>query len=319
MQKTNYIKVGENAINKTVSFLLTFLLSVCMPFCSFALDTAFVEEPKTWYDNDNNFVNNPQQSIGKYTGVYSHYSDIENKCFYLHISYTEDFTNSLFDDVYVNFNIVNSSREYHFFVDKNGFFNAENSIKKAFAVEVNFGIPTEQGQEIYIGLEFLNKSDRTCNNIISFSLNINGQSYDICRGIELNYQEEETTGSSNVTGTNDERTSAATTQAETKFRYSGEVSSTKTERNSYKTESSQKFTYNGEAEEDKQTEHYFEAELQNSEAEIVVKSKRKSSFSVSAKIMLAVSGLCIIAGSVLTACGLVIRKRSKGNGQKNER
>jgi len=35
--------------------------------------------------------------------------------------------------------------------------------------------------------------------------------------------------------------------------------------------------------------------------------------------MLAVSGLCIIAGSVLTACGLVIRKRSKGNGQKNER
>ena len=77
MQKTNYIKVGENAINKTVCFLLTFLLSVCMPFCSFALDTAFVEEPKTWYDNDNNFVNNPQQSIGKYTGVYSHYSDIE--------------------------------------------------------------------------------------------------------------------------------------------------------------------------------------------------------------------------------------------------
>lgn len=101
-----------------------------MPFCSFALDTAFVEEPKTWYDNDNNFVNNPQQSIGKYTGVYSHYSDIEHKCFYLHISYTEDFTNSLFDDVYVNFNIVNSSREYHFLLIRTAFLMLKTVLKK---------------------------------------------------------------------------------------------------------------------------------------------------------------------------------------------
>ncbi|MDE6123604.1 MAG: hypothetical protein K2G22_00030 [Eubacterium sp.] len=282
------------------------------------METAFVEEPKTWYENDNHFVNHPQQSIGKYTGIYSYYSDVENNCFYLHISYTEDSINGHNDDVYVNFNIVNSSREYQFFVDKNGFFYAENSIKSAFDVAVNFGTPTEQGQEIYIGLEFLNKNDRKCNNVISFSLNVNGQSYDLCRGAELNYQEEETAKSNNTAETSNAGTSAATTQAETKFKYSGGVSSTKAGNDSYKTESNQKFVYNGEAQEDNQAEYYCEEEEQNREAEIIVKQKNKSSFAVSAKIMLAVSGLCIITGVPMAACGLVIKKRIKGNDKENE-
>ena len=285
-----------------------------MPLYSFAMQADFVEEPKTWYGNDNNFVNHPQQSIGTYTGIYSYYSDIENNCFYLRISYTEASVNTLTNDVYVNFNIENSSRKYQFYVDNNGFFNADSSVKSAFDVAVNFGNPTEQGQEIYIGLEFRNKNDKKCNNVISFSLSINGQSYDICNGIELNYQAEETSGVSNKESTS--RASVATTQPETKFKYTGDINTTQSEKYSYSYKSTEKFVYEQTQGSDNNQSDYDEAETQSNDAEIKVKPKKE--FAPSSKIMLAASGLCVMIGTSLIACAIVIRKRISRKEQENE-
>lgn len=285
-----------------------------MPLYSFAMQADFVDEPKTWYSSDNNFVNHPQQSIGTYTGIYSYYSDIENHCFYLRISYTEASVNAFTNDVYVNFNIENSNRKYQFYVDNNGFFNADSGVKSAFDVAVNFGNPTEQGQEIYIGLEFRNKNDKKCNNVISFSISVNGQSYDICNGIELNYQPEETTGVSKKESAS--RTSAATTQSETKFKYTGDLNTTRAEKYSYSYESTEKFVYEEAIDSyDNQPESY-EEQTQSNDAEFRVKPE--SEFSLTSKVMFAVSGLCIMLGSAVIACGIVIRKRIGKKEQENE-
>lgn len=171
---------------KKLRFLFVLLLICCLPISAFAMDEGYINGSTKWQFNDN-VVNVPEQHIGSYSGIYNYYTDIENNCFYLNISYTENSLKNYGEgenDIYLNFDIKNSSNQYSFRIDE----YSEGKISDALNVSVDFGDIGFSGQDIYVGIEFLNKEDKKLNNYLTFSLVVNGYTYHLCDDdIELAY------------------------------------------------------------------------------------------------------------------------------------
>ena len=174
---------------KMLRFLSVLLLLVCLPLSVFAMDTGLVGNAFRWtYNADAVYVPiDPERFSGRLEdGFYQYYTDLPNSCFYFRISYTESsLGNSGSNDIYLHFNIENSSHNYSFRVDE----YTDGKILDAFNVLVSFSGIAGSGQDIYVGIEFLNKEDKTLNNRLNVSLYVNGYMYYLCTGgnIELNY------------------------------------------------------------------------------------------------------------------------------------
>ena len=181
-------------IKKAIFILLVFLQILFVPFAAFGMDSSFVDvsDMWSWYE-EQSAVHLPEEKVssyfGEYSGAYSYFSDVENKCFYLRIYYKESSLTSKNKDVFVDFNIKNPSREYQFSVDSNGFFNYDDNDKSGFKILTDFGNASEQGQIILIGIEFLKSGDKKLDNVLSFRLIVNGNVYSLCDGIYLKYAE----------------------------------------------------------------------------------------------------------------------------------
>ena len=173
---------------KTLRFLSILLLLCCLPLSAFAMDTGFIGSSEKWISNgDVVYVPlDPERFGGNLEGgYYQYYTDLAGSCFYLHISYTES---SLEDNgnnnVHLNFEIENSSHEYQLNIDK----HTDGGNLSSLGVRAQFSEIWISGQDIYVGIEFLNKEDKKLNNYLRFSLVVNGYKYRLCdNGIKLAY------------------------------------------------------------------------------------------------------------------------------------
>lgn len=208
---------------KTLRFLTVLLLLLCLPLSAFAMDISFIGGSEIWTSN-NDFVFvplDPDRYGGDLDGYYKHYTDLSDNCFYLHISYTESsLKDNSGNDISLNFNIKNSGNEYQFRVDE----NTNGKVLDAFYVQSDFSGVLGGGQDIYVGIEFLNKEDKMLNNYLGFSLNVNGNIYYICNGdIKLAYGDY----ADSHTTTKETTTKPSTTKEATTKQTTTEVSTTK--------------------------------------------------------------------------------------------
>ena len=214
-------------IKKAIYILLVFLQILCVPFTAFGMDSSFVDvsDMWSWYE-EQSAVHLPEEKVfsyfGEYSGAYSYFSDVENKCFYLRIYYKESSLTSKNKDVFVDFNIKNPSREYQFSVDANGFFNYDDNDKSGFKILTDFGNASEQGQIILIGIEFLKSGDKKLDNILSFRLAVNGNVYSLCDGIYLKYAEPVSDSKTETKPTSEKNTQSDKTKDTTRLGGNGE-------------------------------------------------------------------------------------------------
>ena len=162
---------------KALRFTVAFLLLCSLPLCAFAMDEGYIGESIKWQSNSEAvYVSLDAERLGESLndGYYQYYTDISNNCFYLHISYTESSLNDKGDnDIHLEFNIEN---KYCFsvYADTNG------KTLDNFNIRTHFSEIMGEGQEIYVGIEFLNKEDKKLNQYLTFSLFVNGNKYQIC-------------------------------------------------------------------------------------------------------------------------------------------
>ena len=173
---------------KTLRFLSVLLLLCSLPICAFAMDEGYLHGSTKWHSNseavyvylDSDDFNGESEE----GGFYQYYTDLSDNCFYLHLSYTDSNLQDSGNNIRLNFNIRNSGRAYQFSVDENGFIHSseftDSASVSAFNARTNFGDVWLNGQEIYVGIEFLNKNDKKLNNYLSFSLTVNGHTYYLC-------------------------------------------------------------------------------------------------------------------------------------------
>lgn len=274
------------------------MLIVLNPFYAYAMDLVYINKPEIWYESED-VVHTPYMEIEEYGGVYSYFTDSSNHCFYLHISYNEANMRNDENEVKVLFDVSNSVNRYSFIIDENGIQNFDSTLKSAFNTAVNFSAPSGQGQEIYIGLEFIHKNDKFVNNLVSFSVCVNDKVYDLCSSLPLLfYVEEDSTSKNHSDNTAKQSSSKATAQKSdktTKFKYiAPEKSGTLSKSSKYKAGYS---AYEYEADND------FNEETENYEAEqgIVLPNdvEEKGTLSISSKILFAVAIVLILFGGFL--------------------
>ena len=165
---------------KALRFTVAFLLLCSLSLCAFAMDEGYIGDSIKWQSNSEAvYVPLDAERLGESLndGYYQYYTDIPNNCFYLHISYTESSLNDNGDNaIHLEFNIVNSSKEYPFPVYE----NTNGKILDNFNIRTHFSEIMGEGQDIYVGIEFLNKEDKKLNQYLNFSLFVNGNKYQIC-------------------------------------------------------------------------------------------------------------------------------------------
>ena len=277
---------------------------ICLPLSAVAADADYYEglnEFGLFIDNLIDWASEQSfdSPFDSYIGRYGYYSDLENGFFYLRISYNESSLTDGENFVFMNFNIKNSSREYQFNVDENGFIHSGDSIEKSFEVFPEFGIASPQGHELYVGLKFLNKRDRELNTQVRFSIGVNGSTYHLCDGLLLEYEALTTTKPSttkNQTTTKEPQSEKTTEKKEstTKFKYNGSGVTT-----------SGKFTYNGNGYDESFSEYednyaeYYAGEQDIQSGVIVLDTGISSSLSPTAKMLYAAAIALAVSGAVI--------------------
>ena len=184
-------------------------------------------------------------------GFYQYYTDLANNCFYFHISYSESSLEDNGDnDVCLYFNIQNSLHEYSLRVDE----YTDGAMLNAFNVHVDFSGVMYGGQDVYVGIELLNKDDKKLDNRLDFSLSVNDNTYQLCGNgdIELPYgayiasqiptKESTTKETTTKTTTTRPSTTEPTTAKETTTKQAVTNPSTTAE-NTTKKETTTKFKY----------------------------------------------------------------------------
>ncbi|MDE6413271.1 MAG: hypothetical protein K2K42_05205 [Eubacterium sp.] len=273
------------------------------------MDTAFINKTEIWYERQD-IVHTPEKSLDKYNGTYSYCIDAENHCFYLHISYIEKSLTDGDNDIKVQFEIENVNESYDFYINKNGFISPDDKIKKAFNLEYNFSEDTKQGQEIYLGLEFKNKDNKTVDNTISFSIIVNSTPYDLADNLTLPfYIEKATTGKttkekttkkqSNITKRSNSKSSAEKT---TKFKY---IPTPKQHSAGNKTVHADKNDNNSDNYADDEQANDFDEDT----VEIIAEEENQEMLSTQSKIMIGIAIVSVVIGAaVLVYNGLKNKK-----------
>lgn len=295
-------------LKKAAACFLMIILLLLTPVNAFAIDTVFINNPEIWYEKSG-IYHASEQKFEDFSGVFSYYTDVENNCFYLHISYNEKGLNDEENDVKVEFHISNDTNAYTFTFDENGITQPDNEIKKALDAVCNFGNATAQGQELYLGIEFRNKADKQADNTLSFSVSVNGKSYKLTDGILLPfYVEESSKAKENV------KTSAAK-EAKTSRKSAEKSSSPKAT-----TEKATKFKYIPSQSPNSREEYETNdtvlsegefAETKDNGVEILAEGEEKPKLSAGSKILIAVAVLSILTGVALIACYSLKAKKDK--------
>lgn len=309
-------KKGEKTVRISNKAIICFFIGIFLllsPMNVFAMDTAFVSNPEIWYEK-NGICHGSEKKLENYSGMFSYYTDVENNCFYLHISYNEKSLNDEKNDIKVEFCILNDINKYSFTFDESGIIEADNEIKKSFDAICNFGEATAQGQEIYLGIEFRNKTDKAVDNDVSFSVAVNGKTYKLtdcitlpfCKAETMKAESSERTSSVKETKKNSKvytetRNSKASTEKTTKFRYIAPPKSNNTEE------------YTAE-------EHTFTedtAEIPKNSSEIITEEKETSTISFSSKILIAAAVVSVLIGTAMIAYYSFKAKKEKSEKQDN--
>lgn len=129
-----------------------------MPISANAMQEDMISNPALWAEYADDVVILPYTENDGYSGSMRYYSDVKSNCFYFSISYTQDSLSRTENAVSIFIDITNESNEYHLEMNDEGLVGGKE--KAPFDVAVNFGSASEQGQEIYAGIEFLNKVDK---------------------------------------------------------------------------------------------------------------------------------------------------------------
>ena len=298
------VKRVNRCIKCTAYFLLLNLL-LFTPIHAFAMDTAFIDRAEVWYERED-VVHTPEKSLNKYSGTYSYYIDAENHCFYLHISYIEKSLTDGNNEIKVQFEIQNTNESYGFYVNQNGFISPDDKTKKAFDLACNFGEDTKQGQEIFLGLEFKNKADKTVDNKISFSILVNSTPYSIAENLLLPFQIEETTKEKTTKKqsktTNRSKTSKSSTEKTTKFKYIATPKSTTTRKHKASDDTynnSDSAEYVADEQEEDFSDDSVEDTIDDSEG-IITEEENQGTLSTQSKLLIAGS-----VGSFATAAAVL--------------
>ncbi|MDE6110822.1 MAG: hypothetical protein K2F65_02775 [Eubacterium sp.] len=209
--------------------------------------------------------------------------------------------------------------KYAFIIDENGIIDADSELKQSFDTVCNFGEATKQGQEIYLGIELKNKADKTVDNTISFSVVVNGKTYNLANGILLPLYKEETTKvkannkttavketKKNNNTTNKSSTSKSSTEKTTKFKYVAPV--TQKGGNKYTAED---YTYDNE---------YENAETSSESPQILTEKNvnTRSTLSRTSKILIAVAVIFIAIGIGVIIYNSTKTQKAKKNEQTDE-
>ena len=299
-----------------------------VPMYAYAMDMVYVNNPEIWY-SDSRIISMPEQNLENYSGIYSYYADVDNACFYLHISYSEKNLKEENNDIKVEIQISNNINSYVFKVDENGIVETDSEIRKSFDTACNFGEATRQGQEIYLGIEFKNKADKTVDNMISFSVVVNGKAHNLTNGILLPLYKEETTKekrnekttavketknkTKNTTVQN--KTSKATTEKTTKFKYIASPKSNRTEK--YKADEVDEVYEIYSADDMDDIDDIIEMEDNNVEI-LTEEESDDSTLSSKSKILIAVAVATIIIGIVIMIYCCCKTQKAKKNEDKTE-
>lgn len=305
-------------IKKIVYSTIITVFAVLIPVNVYSMETVYVNNPEIWY-SDSRIINASEKNTENFSGIFSYYADTDNACFYLHISYNEKNLKDKENEIKVEFNITNEINKYNFIVDENGIIDADREIRKVFDTACNFGEATKQGQEIYLGIEFKGKADKTLDNDISFSVIVNGKTYVLANGIDFSmFKEEETkvkvsNESNSGNSAKKDRTSTknstakSTTEKVTKFKYTGPNKSHNTYDETYK--------YN----EDNIASEGNIIETASKSIEIITEEENKSStLSQSSKILIAVAVISILTGVSLIAYHSIKSKKINNKSSENQ-
>lgn len=306
-----------NIIKKRILYLLAFIL-IAVPFPAFSAEPDLVNNPELWFET-NNIITEEITDYNNIGGFYSYYSNTENHCIFLYISYNEINLKSENNEIKINFYISNENNSYRFTVNENGV-EGSSTVKTAFSVTENFGSISEQGQDIYIGIEFKNKQDIKCNNTLNFSIDVNGNSYDINKIINLYYYDEvsdktyeTSTKSDNQSEKEKTDTSKSTSAKEpsTKFKYiPSDNSNTQTDLWHYENNISEQ-----------ENNGYDEAISNSSEPNtIITEQKAAVSFSTVSKALLVLAAIMISGGiSLILYCLFKPKKTLQPKANENEK
>lgn len=304
-------------IKKLILSLLAFIITA-IPFSAFSAEPDMVNNPELWFETDN-IITEEITDYKNINGFYSYYNDTENHCIFLHISYTEINLQSENNEIKINFYISNEQHNYRFIVTENGV-EANNNIKAAFSVSENFGSTSEQGQDIYIGIEFKNKQDIKSNNILNFSVDVNGNSYDIRKAIMLNYYNE-TADKTDLTNTKSDKPSV-TEKSEKDKSTSEKEFSTKFKYNPSDSDSnSQQTLWNYEDDLTEQGNNEYNETIMNSSEQNTIITEQNSavSFSPVSKALLALAAVMILCGlSLILYCLFKPKKVTNPKSKENE-
>ena len=283
-------------LKKATACFLMIILLLLTPVNAFAIDTAFIDNPEIWYEKSG-IYHASEQKFEDFSGMFSYYTDIENNCFYLHISYNEKGLTDEENDVKVEFHISNDTNAYTFVFDENGITEPGNEVKKAFDAVCNFGNATAQGQELYLGIEFRNKVDKQVDNILSFSVSVNGKSYKLTDGIKLPFYKEESAKEKDNVNTSATR-EAKTSRKSTEKNSSSKVTTEKPTKFKYIPSQSSNSREEYETNDTVLSEGEF-AETKDNGVEIIAEEEKKPKLSTASKILIAVAVLSILTGIAL--------------------
>lgn len=297
-------------MKKLICFTASLLLFVLIPFRVFAINADMITKTEAWYYSDIEFVNKPVD-LNDFSGMYSYYPDIDDKCFYLHISYYADTLKNENNNIKVYFDISNQTNSYKLIVNENGF---DEAYKSDFNVLSNFSAASKQGQDIYIAIEFKDKYDKKADNYIDFYVEVNGEMYKISETVMLPFYVEETTTEKTTKAT--EKTTGKSTEkkaqkAESETKYKKMPSETTTKFKYVPSPGSNSLSNYSEVEND-----YYEDELDEEITEeapenaVVYTPKTfEEHLSPASKALIAVSAVIFISGAAILGYCLIPKNK----------
>lgn len=302
-------------MSKQAVFLLCLFIVLFFPVNAYSLDLDYVENPSVWLENTE-IITVPTE-YENYYGQYRYFIDKFDKCVYLHIAYSESSLNRKNNKIEVGVDISNSEHHYLFDFNENGIVSGEENVKNIIDLKSEFSVASEYGQDIYFGIEFLNKYDKQQNNDIKISITVNGNYYYICKGLNAEFEEEitsvqnseqvtkaeKTTKSEKTTAQKQKNTTSNATEKTTKYKYTQKVSTTKGYEYNYGEENA----YSNASSQDEI------AEVFTPDGVIITENESMPKLSLTAKILISTAVLIVILGAALVINYYVKSKSSESN------
>lgn len=220
-------------MGKRAFFIMLMLLLIVNPFRAYSMDLSYIENDAAWPGNS--LVTTVPTEFGNYYGIYQYYIDHSGKCVYFHISYNESSLTGSGNSIEIAVCISNENTKLGFIFNEKGFVEGAENAKGMIDLRYSFKNASEYGQDIYFGMELINRNLKSSNHNIIISISVNENVYNICSGLELNFNEEKESSKTTVKSGQRESEAAQSNNAAsskssdvkdktTKYKYTGGVS-----------------------------------------------------------------------------------------------